>query len=313
MQKLPKRALIAAAALVAVAASAEPYTRLFRIMNPQGSCLVRRPDGGAFQVGIQYPERDSTAFEPAVKGKAYPFGTSVSCGPESSAILLFTDTDAVRLLADTDANVILEPSGSRVVDIKRGLAVTRIGANTTNDAVVIDTPLGRMSSLTGNCKVEISELPPTKTEPGRRVVELRAEPASNMKFVGPQYVIPILKNGFGARVVTTADDSYSVVTDLLGDYKVYVNTGVDPDPPGDPDAEDSPLTPIKMSTKSELRIWRRQAPVGGRTIVSVLATTPAGKGRESFAFAVGKASIAARSNVFMDTVTNELAQAAAKA
>ena len=45
--------------------------------------------------------------------------------------------------------------------------------------------------------------------------------------------------------------------------------------------------------------------------MAVLATTPAGKGRESFAFAVGKSDIAARSNVFLDTITNELAAAEA--
>ena len=55
---------------------------------------------------------------------------------------------------------------------------------------------------------------------------------------------------------------------------------------------------VAMSAQSMVKIWREKAPVGGRLIVSVLATGPDGKGRESYAFAVGRNNVVTRSNVF---------------
>ena len=46
-------------------------------------------------------------------------------------------------------------------------------------------------------------------------VELTAESSSKMKFIGRQFIIPSLKNGFGARISSNADDSYTVVKILF--------------------------------------------------------------------------------------------------
>lgn len=283
---------------MAAAAFAEPYTRLFRIHNPIGDCRVKRPG--------------ATAFEPAERDKAYPFGTRVECGKDSSAVLLFSDADAVRLLDHSAAVVKLEDGeeASRVVAIESGTALTRVRPSTAENFIVVDTPAGRVRSMNGNCKIVVTGIAATRSEPAAYDVELRAEPASKMRFIGSQFIIPILKNGFGARVLSAADDSRTVVTDLLGDYGVLINTGLDRDPP-EPYEENPSLNRINLSAKAAVSLWREKAPVGGATVVAVLATTPSGKGRESFAFAVGKADIAARSNVFIDTITNEMAMAEA--
>ena len=298
MDKTLRLAAVAAVALAAVSAFAEPYTRLFKVINPVGECFVR-PAG-------------ATAFEPAKKDKAYPFGSVVQCGmvgkEESSMALRFSENDGVRLLPGTEVEVIMNEAGSRVVDIKKGLVVTRIGVNTPAGTVMVKTPVGTVVALNGNCKVKVEAVPATPKAQAFNSVELRAEPMSQMKFVGPQFIIPVLKNGFGANILTTADESYTIITDLLGDYQVYVNTGVDPDP-DKPVEENEEIQPIKMSTKSALKFWREAAPVGGRRIVSVFATTPSGKGRESFAFAVGSVNVASRTTILFDGATNELAAA----
>lgn len=286
--------------MLAAAALAEPYTRLFKIHNPVGDCQVRRPG--------------AAAFEPAERGKAYPFGTMVKCGRDSSAVLLFSDADAVRLLDNSAATVTLDEGEvtSRVVALNGGTALTRIHPGTAEDFVVVDTPAGRVRSLSGNGKVVVTSVAATRTEPAAYDVELRAEPASKMKFIGRQFIIPTLKNGFGARVFSATDDSHTIVTDLLGDYGVLINTGLDSDPP-EPYEENPELSRINLSAKAAVNLWREKAAIGGATVVAVLSTTPSGKGRESFAFAVGKSSIAARSDVFSDAVTNEIAKAEATA
>ena len=58
------------------------------------------------------------------------------------------------------------------------------------------------------------------------------------------------------------------------------------------------LLPVAMSTQSAVKIWRERAKVGGSLIVSVLATASDGKGRESYAFVVGKDNFVTQSRVF---------------
>ena len=70
------------------------------------------------------------------------------------------------------------------------------------------------------------------------------------------------------------------------------------------------LLPVTMSSGSTVKIWREKAPIGGRLIVSVLATGPDGKGRESYAFAVGQNSVVTQSDVF-DELPEEGENAAA--
>lgn len=296
---MKRNVLFAIAALAAAISSAEPYTRLFKVANPSGECRIWK--AGA------------TAAEPAQRNKAYPFGSTVVCGKDGSATLLFSETDAVRLLENTAAKVTLAdtPAESRIVNLERGTALTRIGVNTAEDFVIVDTPAGRIRAISGNCRISVAATPAAKSSPGSVDVELRAEPASKMKVVGGQFIIPVLKNGNGALIESRTDDSYTCVTDLLGDYIVYVNTGFEADPP-EPYEENPALNRIKFSTKAGLRLWREKAAVGGATVVAVLATSPTGKGRESFAFAVGKSSIAARSDIPADT-TNEVAKADASA
>lgn len=298
MNKYGKYPLIAMVALAAALVSAEPYNNLFRIMLPKGDCRVMLPS--------------SNEYVEAIKGKAYPFGTKVKCGQDSSAIILFTENDMVRMMADTDATITLSNGFSRVVGLEKGLVVTRIGANTTNGLVTISTPMGICSSIAGNCKVKLDEIPATKTEPATRRVELCAEAVSHMKFVSDHYIIPSIKNGFGAMVSSTLDGYYTTITDLLGDYTIFVNTGLDPDPAGVLE-ENQELQAIKMSAKSVLKLWRVFAPIGGRPIVSVFVTNPSGKGRESFAYAAGQSHLAASSDIFYEGVTNDIEEIPAPA
>lgn len=280
---------IAIAVALAVNGSAEPYNNLFRIMNPNGECLVKLPAEKGFKV--------------AQKGKAYPYGTDVVCGPDSSLIVLFTETDAVRLMSSSTAKVFRREDGQRVVNLEKGLLVTRISPATTNDVVIIDTPIGSCSQIIGNCKVDLGQMRETEKGPLFDTVELRAEAMSKMKFVGDQFIIPLIKNNYGVKVTSSLDNSYTYITDLIGDYKVLVNTGLERDPEGAYE-ENEDLHSIKMSAKSVLKIWRKKAPLSDRIIAAVFATNPTGTGSETFAFAVGQSSIASQLNIFADAGTN---------
>lgn len=248
-------------ALAAGSLRAAPFEMLFRVFSPAGVCHVRKPG--------------SETFEPALKGKAYPYGTAVQTGPGSSATLLLSARDAVRLGADTQVTTAAGGAPEeRVLHFARGQLVSSMDAANPEQALTIETPVGRFYALSGNAKFKLEPTPEAFQ------LDVLAESGGQLKLAGPQFSLPVLKSGFSVRITTTRDQSLTRILNTLGDYAVNIDNGS-----GDP-------LPIETNTRSAIRIWRDHAPVGGRLIVSVLATGPDGKGKECFAFAVGQPTVA---------------------
>lgn len=280
MSILKKITVLTALSLIAGSLYADGFNNLFRISAPNGDC--------------QICPRGKTEFEPVLKGKAYPLGAVVKTGKSSDVVILLSDSDAVRLMSDTVVNTELHSDGfdGKIINLKEGTILVRVNAANTNNSIVVTTPVAQCASMIGNAKFSLSS---TQLDTS---LEIRAEASSQMKIVGPQFVIPNLKNGNGAVITTFADNSMTRIRDLFGDYKVFVNKGTEINPDTTEGVVSEVLLPVTMSTQSAVKIWRENAPVGGRLIVSVLATAPDGKGRESYAFAVGKDNVVTRSNVF---------------
>ncbi len=268
---------------------AAPFEPLFRVMTPKGPCQVRKPG--------------AEAFEAALKGKAYPYGTLVRCGAGASALIVLSDKDAVQIGADTTVEIANAPQNEadKVVRLLNGQIVTRLDPQNASRALTVETPVASCVSLTGNAKFKFAA-----TATGY-VFDVQAESGGTVKIIGPQFIIPQLKNGYGARMATASDSSLTRIDNLLGDYSILINKGAVEDVPDLADGEvNEDLLAVETSTRSSVKIWRTRAPVGGRLIVSVLATDSNGKGTETFAFAVGQPSIASRA-VFEDadaTATN---------
>lgn len=261
---------------------ASPFDLLFRVMTPKGTCQVRTPA--------------MAEFEPAIRNKAYPYGTVIqTVGAGSSVVLMISESDAVRILADTTVELAKEPAPEKgkIVKLSSGTVLTRFSPTVTNTPVYVDTAIGRAQDMLGNCKLVLEDGLSDTT------LALTAESNSQLKFVGPQFVIPCLRNRYGAKITTADDRSYTRIRNLLGDYQLFINTGLEKNPviPTEDEGSSEFLLPIKTSTQSTVNIWRENAPIGNRLIVSVLATDSDGKGSQSFAFAVGDPSVSSRSHV----------------
>lgn len=278
MTTLKKKSLIIAVALLAGIASANSFGNLFKILNPVGDCKVKRPG--------------ETEFSPAIKGKAYPLGSSVSCGMLSSATLQFSEVDAVHLFADT----VITPSANKkraggiCLDFENGSLTTRFNPNCTNDEFIINTSVGTCLSMTGNNKISLVSLPDADT------IEMRAEKGSCMRFIGPQFIVPKLQNGCGVSVTTQNDKSFTRITDLLGDFVALIN-GTDEINPNVENEGSDYIRTVKLTTGCVIKIWRENAPVGGRVIVSALAMSPSGEVFTHYSQAVGRKNIVAISNM----------------
>ena len=280
MKGMSKIRMALSVTLLAASLHADTFNNLMRVIAPRGECQIRLP--GAEE------------YVPVLKGKTYPFGSIVRTGKASDIVIALSDRDAVRLSENTVVAFGIDHAANdcRIVGLRSGEILTRLDVVNTNEFVVIDTPAGRGVEMVGNARFSLSSTPLDDT------LEVRAEASSSIKVIGPQFAIPGLRSGNGVSITTMKDHSMTRISDLLGDYRVFVNKGNELNPDtSDVDGNES-LLPVSMSSRSTVKIWRERAPVGGRLIVSVLATGPDGKGRESYAFAVGKDNVVTRSDVF---------------
>ena len=293
MKNALQTCLVLAAAMVAGTVSADTFNNLFRIMSPRGDCQIRR-------LGQE-------AFEPVIKGKAYPFGSLLRCGKDSEMIISLSEKDAVAMMGESvvTAKLDREDGNRRIISLMQGEIKARLDVLNTNASVIIDSPVGRCVSMVGNAKIKLA------TTPGEDTLEVTAGASCQVRLVGPQFVIPELKVGQSIAISTLTDNSQTRIRDVAGDYRIFVNKGLEFNPMPSESEEADVLLPVAMSAQSMVKIWREKAPIGGRLIVSVLATGPDGKGRESYAFAVGRNNVVTRSNVFdLPAADGEAAQPA---
>ena len=256
-----KRYAWLAPVLLAGTLAAAPFDPLFRVMNPSGQCEVIRPG--------------SASAEPAARNHAYPYGTTVYTGPRSSAIIMLSRSDAVQMGPETIVTMASDPDNPqrKILRLKRGRIVGSLDAGNEPDALTIETPVARAQALQGRSSFQLRDTGDAFT------LDARSETGS-MTMSGPQFRLPEIKNGFSVRITTTRDNSMTRILNTLGAYVVLIENGT-PDP-----------LIIDSNTRAAIRIWREHAPVGGRLIVSVLATGADGKGQECFAFAVGQPDVA---------------------
>lgn len=273
-----KTSLIIALTLLAGIVSADSFGNLFKILNPIGDCKVKRPG--------------ETEYSPVIKGKAYPLGSTVTCGLVSSATLQFSDVDAVHLFADTiiTPNANKARKGGIALDFQTGSLTTRFNPSCTNDEYIINTSIGTCLSMTGNNKISFVRLLDEST------IEMRAEKGSCLRFIGPQFIVPKLQNGCGVAVMTKNDNSFTRITDLLGDFTALLNGTNDINPNVGDEGSDY-IRAVKLSTGFVIKIWRENAPVGGRVIISALAMSTNGEIFTHYSQAVGRENIVSISNL----------------
>lgn len=247
---------VAGFATQACALPAQPFDVLFRVTEIRGTCQIRKPDAGA--------------FEPAINGKAYPFGTRVRTGSDSRAVILLSPQDGLQLQplceltvqqpAEAANRLILLDSGKVVLSMREGLP---------EKAVTVETAVAACNSFVGRSEIQIV----------REKDALRMEVSTgngSLRVVGPQFTIQKMKGGGAAHIVSSLDRSVTRITNAGGDYKVDIDNGTD-----------APIS-LDSSTKGTIRMWREHAPIGGKLVVSVFASSPDGKGKENFAYVLGQ-------------------------
>lgn len=255
----------------AASAAVEPQPDGSKLFHPlvivsriRGACEVINPDIGS--------------IVPAVNGKAYPLGTVVRTGVDGSAVLSFSSRDTASMQPGTEV-VIDRGEGdgadveTRVLRLVTGQVSFDLRDNMPEGAFTIETANAVCQNVAGRGEYQVSQ-------EGENDVFQAATITGATRIVGPHYRIPALRAANTVNIMTEPNRSLSRLTSVSGDFIIVLDKG----------GED----PVEygMSPKAVVKIWRENAPVGGRTIVATLVVSPAGLAQHRFAYAEGRTDLA---------------------
>ena len=237
------------------------FDPLVRVMNIQGLCEVNNPDVGQ--------------FAPAQDNKAYPLGTVFRTGLDGAAVLVFSAQETVQIFSSSEVVAACpekNPDG-RVVRLVSGKIKTSLRDNLPEGSFGVETQNASCKNLSGRGEYTLTADADGETFQAGTVT-------GTTRIEGPQFQIPALRAANTVNIQTATDRSFSRMTSVSGDFSILLSKG----------AED-PVN-FTMSPKAVVKIWRENAPVGGRAIISTLVVSPTGIARHRFAYAEGRANLA---------------------
>lgn len=242
-------------------APAKIFMPLVRLVQIRGVCEVNNPDAGV--------------FVPAVENKVYPLGSQFRTGPNSSAMLVFSAQESVQLLAQTEVTVAAPAANadSRMVRLAAGTIKTSLRENLPEGSFGVCTPNAACKNIEGRGEYSLSADATTET------LQI-ATITGAARIEGAHYHIPALRAANTVTIVTSQDRAFSRLTSVSGDFAIILNKG-----------EEDPVN-FGMSPKAVVKIWRENAPVGGRPVIAVLVVSPTGIAKHRFAYAEGRAGVA---------------------
>ena len=241
--------------------AAKLFEPLVRIMNIQGACEIKNPDVGK--------------FVPAQNNKAYPLGSVVRTSPGSSAFLVFSAQESAQLLDNTEVIISAMEKNplARTLRLVSGKVKTSLRDNLPEGSFSIETPNANCKNVAGRGEFTLTSEATVETFQAATIT-------GSALIEGPQYRIPALRAANTINIQTAHDRSLSRLTSVSGDFAMSLENGTD-----------TPVT-YGMSPKAVVKIWRENAPVGGRPVISTLVVSPTGKAVHRFAYAEGRANLA---------------------
>jgi len=230
---------------------------LVRALVPRGIAEVNNPDVGS--------------FAPVVSNKAYPLGSTFRTGADSTVVVNFSAVDGVQLMENTEVIVSADETNpdARVAKLVHGRVLTFMKDNMPEEMFSVSTPNALCKSLAGRAEIDLT------VKDGNEELQV-ATITGTLVLSGLQFTIPALRAANTINVLTAVNRSLTRMMSEKGDFKVMLSNGTE--------------TPVAydLSPEAVIKIWRENAPVGGRTIVSTLVVGPSGTARHRFVYAIGR-------------------------
>ena len=242
-------------------APAKIFMPMVRLVQVRGKCDAQNPDLGSYSA--------------AVENKVYPLGTRFRTGSESAATLVFSAQESAQLASSTEVCVEApdKQPDNRVLRLVAGTVKTSLRENLPEGSFSVCTPNAACRNVEGRGEYALSADAATET------LQI-ATITGAARIDGPHYHIPALRAANTVNIQTSSDRSFSRLASVSGDFVIVLNKG-----------EEEPVS-YGMSPKAVVKIWRENAPVGGRPVIAALVVSPTGIAKHRFAYAEGRSGVA---------------------
>ncbi len=237
------------AAFSAIAASAVTLDPVFRLTQIQGACQVRRPD--------------DSAFSPAEDGRAYPYGTRIRTGADSTAVIVMAEENTCRILAN--ANLVLTEAETRThkrLLLDAGEVEIRLteGFHTNGNKLDVETATSIATPEGTHFRVAV------QFQEDLLVVIIRCLDGS-LRVYGRVFgfLIETLARDQWVSLISPSDHSFLRLKNLKGTYRVRIPEG------------DGLERVIETTEGVTLKIWQQEIPDSDMIAVSVAITDKDGR------------------------------------
>ena len=249
--------LAAAVPLFAQDTPARPYDPLFRVIRATRDAQVQRPTLETFETAIT---------------KMYPLGTRLRVGAGAEIMIGYINNYEFTLTGPGELLVAAGQGNAKLhLVLSHGKLRTSLVKTAVEEGdVVIEAP-----GFTCVPGPEATMTIDAVRESGMVASTLNFDRAITRVF-GPQFNIPVLRNGCGLRIQAVLDRSLTRITGLLGEFPVQVDSKTDVP------------TEFTMKPNAIIKIARQFAPVTGHESVAVLIVNETGVGHSSYSFVSGQ-------------------------
>jgi len=235
------------------------FEPLFQVIDITGDCSLQRPT--------------EDSFSPAEDLKAYPYGTKIITGEQSSLTISFSQGNLCRILADANVNIdedkkdsklkiIRLNSGEVEIELKEDFHKNGYGLN-------VETATATCSAI--GCKFRVA----SKAEEDLQVIIIRVIEGM-IRVFGENFDAATLDENDWISLLSPSDRSFLRLKTMKGEFDVTIK------------AEDMQDKAIPTEEGTVLKIWQRFVPETGQRVVTVVLTAPDGTLIETFTVTYGE-------------------------
>lgn len=230
------------------------FDPLFKVINVVGDCKVSSSEGGSFAA--------------VVENKAYPYGSHIKTGRNSSIIIVLSEGNEVQVLGNADLvmNEDTQDKKLKIIKLNEGqIEVNLEHEFSENNGLNVETATAICAAIA--CKFSID----VRTQDDMKVCIFGTK-EGKVKLIGKHFTIPELDADDWVTLYSSFDREFLRLKVMKGGLSIELKDS----------SGNAQVIPLKLN--STIKIWSRRADVGNNVVVTILITSPDGKVEHTFTY-----------------------------
>jgi len=240
--------VMCSAAVIVTSSAFAAFEPLFQVVEITGDCSLQRPS--------------EDSLSPAEQAKAYPYGTKIKTGSNSSLVISFSKGNTCRVLAN--GNLTVDESAInkklKIIRLNDGEVEVELTEDFDKGGNGLDVQTATAVCSAIGCKFRVA----SKSEEDLRVIIIRVIDGL-IRVHGDNFAAQELNKDDWLSLLSPSDRSFLRLKTLKGEFDVTIK---------DQDLQDK-VIPTKEGTV--LKIWQRPVPGTEKHVVTIVHTAPDGQ------------------------------------